>query len=305
MENMKKEEIKSALILLLTAAIWGFAFVAQRVGMQHLGAFLYNGIRFALGSLSLLPVIYFLNKNKKNDAPLEASLKETLKSGIILGMVLFIASSFQQVGIIYTTAGKAGFITTLYIVLVPIAGIFFKHKTHITVWIGAFTSVIGLYLLSVNENFTIQFGDLLQIIGALFWTIHILLIDKFVKNLDPVKLSATQFATSSVLSLVVAFAIEDINLNGITGALVPILYGGIMSVGVAYTLQTIGQRLAKPSHAAIALSMEAVFAAIGGSIILNETLSPRAYFGCFLMLCGMLIAQINNFKKTSEIEQIN
>lgn len=300
---MRKAEIKSAFILLFTASIWGFAFVAQRIGMQHIGAFLYNGVRFALGSISLLPVIYYLNKNKKQDED-EASLKTTLKSGIFLGCVLFIASSLQQVGIIYTTAGKAGFITTLYIVLVPIAGIFFKQKTHITIWIGALTSVIGLYLLSVNEDFSIQFGDLLQMLGALFWTAHILFIDKFVKNINPIKLSSIQFATSSVISIIIALLTEDINISGIVSASAPILYGGIMSVGVAYTLQTVAQKHAKPSHAAIALSMEAVFAAIGGSIILKETLSTKALIGCFLMLCGMLIAQINNFKKNISVEQI-
>ena len=185
--KIKTREIKSLLILLLTAAIWGFAFVAQRVGMKYLGAFTFNGIRFALGSLSLLPIIYFSKTksgNEKTDSTetlqfKEADLKTIVKSGIIAGSALFAGSSFQQVGLIYTAAGKAGFITSLYIVIVPILGIFLKQKTHITTWLGALTAVVGLYLLSINENLTIEFGDLLEIIGAFFWAVHIQLIDKF------------------------------------------------------------------------------------------------------------------------------
>lgn len=294
---MKTKEVKSVFILLLTAAIWGFAFVAQRVGMQHVGAFTFNGVRFALGSISLLPVIYFFNRKNKEQQKEEADLKSTVKSGLIAGSVLFIAASLQQIGLIYTTAGKAGFITSLYIVLVPIIGILFKQKTHTKTWIGALTAAIGLYFLSINESFTIEFGDFLEIIGAVFWACHILLIDRFVKNVDAIKLSSIQFATCAVLSMITAFITEDVNAAGISGALVPILYGGIMSAGVAYTLQAVGQKYAKPSHAAIALSMESVFAAIGGIVLLAERMSPRGYLGCALMLLGMLIAQSENFVK--------
>lgn len=297
---MVSKEIKSVFILLLTAAIWGFAFVAQRVGMGFLGAFTFNGIRFALGSISLLPVIYFFDKKFKSENSAErvdADIKTTIKSGVIAGCILYIAASLQQVGLIYTTAAKAGFITSLYIVLVPILGIFLKQKTHSTTWLGAITAAVGLYFLSINEGFTIEFGDLLQVIGALFWAVHIQVIDKFVKNVDAIKLSSTQFATCSVLSLITAFIFEDISMSGVVNAIVPLLYGGVMSAGVAYTLQAVGQRYAKPSHAAIALSMEAVFAAIGGILILNETMSLRGYLGCALMLAGMLISQAENIKK--------
>lgn len=294
---MKSKEIKAVFILLLTAAIWGFAFVAQRVGMEHIGAFTFNGIRFALGSASLLPIIYFSGKklNDTEEKP-QADLKTTIKSGIIAGCILFIAASLQQVGLIYTTAAKAGFITSLYIVLVPILGILLKQKTYPTTWIGAVTATVGLYFLSINEDFTIQLGDLLQLIGAFFWAIHIQVIDRFVKKVDAVKLSSAQFATCSVLSLIVAFITEEIVPGQIFLALVPILYGGLMSVGVAYTLQAIGQRHAKPAHAAIAMSMEAVFAAIGGMIILHETMSLRGFLGCALMMAGILITQTENIK---------
>ncbi len=299
---MMTKEIKSVFILLLTAAIWGLAFVAQRMGMEYVGAFTFNGIRFALGSVSLLPVIYFFDKSSKAEnssaEKVDADLKTTIKSGVIAGCILFIAASLQQVGLIYTTAAKAGFITSLYIVLVPILGIFLKQKTYPTTWIGAVTAAVGLYFISINEDFTIQFGDLLQLIGAFFWAAHIQVIDKFVKNVNAIKLSSVQFAVCSVLSIVTAIIFEDISISGIYDALVPILYGGIMSVGVAYTLQAVGQRHAKPSHAAIALSMEAVFAAIGGILILNETMPMRGYLGSALMLAGMLITQTENIQKS-------
>lgn len=303
---MKRQEINSVLLMLLTAAIWGFAFVAQRVGMQHVGAFTYNGVRFALGSISLLPVIYFFGNSskEKNNEKIEkgekfkeADIKTTIISGIIAGSVLFIAASLQQVGLKYTTAGKAGFITSLYIVLVPILGIFIKQKTHTATWIGAMTAVIGLYFLSINESFNIEFGDLLEIIGSFFWAAHILLIDKFVKNVNAIKLSSIQFAACSFLSFIVAIRYESIIFGEILNAAIPILYGGLMSVGVAYTLQAIAQKHAKPAHAAIALSMEAVFAAIGGILILKETMSTRGYLGCALMFAGMMIAQSENLKK--------
>lgn len=297
---MKSKEIKAVFILLLTAAIWGLAFVAQRVGMDYVGAFTFNGIRFALGSISLLPVIYFFGKKSDSheEEKIDADLKTTIKSGMIAGSILFIAASLQQVGLIYTTAAKAGFITSLYIVLVPILGIFLKQKTHYTTWIGAIVAVIGLYFLSINENFTIEFGDFLEIIGAFFWAAHIQVIGKFVKKIDAIKLSSVQFATCSVLSLITAFIFEDVNLGGISSALVPLLYGGIMSAGVAYTLQAVGQKYAKPSHAAIALSLEAVFAAIGGILLLSETMPLRGYIGSALMLAGMLITQTENLNKS-------
>lgn len=296
---MISKEMKSVFMLLMTAAIWGFAFVAQRVGMDHVGAFTFNVIRFALGSISLLPVIYYFSKKSENnkEEKIEADLKTTIRSGVIAGCILFFAASFQQVGLMYTTAGKAGFITSLYIVLVPILGIFLKQKTHYTTWIGALIAVIGLYFLSINENFTIEYGDFLEIIGAFFWAGHIQAIDKFVKKVDAIKLSSVQFATCAVLSLITAFYYEDIDFSGIQGALIPLLYGGIMSAGVAYTFQAVGQKHAKPSHAAIALSMEAVFAAIGGIMLLQEKMPLRGYLGCALMLAGMLITQTENLKK--------
>ena len=296
---MDRKRLTANLLLLLTAAIWGFAFVAQRVGSQFVGAFTFNGIRFALGSLSLVPlIIYFDSKKEKTQIPSDQPKKSAFKAilpGLLVGCVLYVAATLQQVGLNYTTAGKASFITGLYMVLVPLFGIFLKHKIGKNSWLGVAIAVVGLYLLSVNEDFTISFGDLLELIGAVFWSIHILTIDYFADKIEPLKLSALQFATCSVLSLLTAFIFEDITMTGISQAMVPILYGGLLSVGIAYTLQVVAQKNAKPSHAAIILSMESVFGAIGGALLLSETMSTRGYLGCILILMGILATQLNIF----------
>ncbi len=301
---MTKTQLKANILLLLTAAIWGLAFVAQKVGAEHVGAFTYNGIRFALGSISLIPLILFLNKKKgenektKNDD--RDSLKLTVKAGIIAGCALFIATSLQQMGVMGTTAGKAGFITGLYMVIVPILGLFLKQKVNKSTWIGIVISIIGLYLLSINEDFSISNGDLLVLIGSVGWAIHILLIDNFTKKIDPLKLSSVQFATCSILSLVMAIIFEDINMVGISGAMVSILYGGLLSVGVAYTLQVVAQKNAKPSHAAILLSMESVFGALGGAMFLGERIGARGLVGCILIFIAIIISQLKPSEKGSK-----
>jgi drug/metabolite transporter (DMT)-like permease len=295
---MKKEEVKSSALLLLTAAIWGFAFVAQRVGTMHVGAFTFTGLRFALGSLSLLPIVIFTGRRREKSNNKVETKSSFVTAGIIAGSALFTAASFQQIGLIYTTAGKAGFITGLYIVFVPILGIFLKQKTHVTTWLGVFVAIIGLYFLSVNEGFYIEHGDWLEIIGAVFWAVHILVIDHFAKKVDAVKLSIMQFVTCSALSLMAALIFEDISIAALSQIVIPLLYGGILSGGVAYTIQAIAQKHAKPSHAAIAMSMESVFASIGGLILLGEIMPLRGYLGCALMLAGMLLSQYENFTKT-------
>lgn len=285
------------MLLMLTAAIWGFAFVAQRVGMQYVGAFTFNGVRFALGSLSLVPLIIYFNNKKKQEKKEETSLKQTLLPGIIAGTVLFCGASLQQLGLAYTTAGKAAFITGLYIVLVPLLGIFLKQHVKLNTWIGVVLAVTGLYFLSVNEDLTIAKGDFLELIGAFFWAGHILVIDYLTKKVDALKLSFVQFAACSVLSMAVALISEDISIPGLGQAVIPILYGGLFSVGVAYTLQVVAQKHAKPSHAAIILSMEAVFAALGGALLLSENLGARGYLGCALMFAGMILTQVQGFGK--------
>jgi drug/metabolite transporter (DMT)-like permease len=291
---MKRVSVKSDVLLLTTAVIWGFAFVAQRIGMDYVGPFTFNGIRFAIGSLSLLPLVVVSREQPaaaKNILP-PTGLKTILLGGAALGLALFAGASLQQIGLVYTTAGKAGFITGLYVIIVPILGLIWRQQPRIGTWIGAILAAIGLYLLSVTEEFTIALGDLLVLIGAFFWAAHVLIISWLSPRINPIKLAFSQYVACSILSLITASNVETITFKAIMAAAIPILYGGLLSVGIAYTLQVVAQREAHPAHAAILLSLEAVFAAIGGWLILGEIISARGLVGCGLMLSGMLLSQL-------------
>lgn len=283
---------KSNMVLLIVAAIWGFAFVAQRVGMEYIGPFAYNGVRFALGSISLLPLILFNDRKADKTSEKSTDWLDAMKAGFLVGLVLFTAASLQQIGLVYTEAGKAAFITGLYIVIVPFVGFFvLKHNLSRATMIGSMIAAIGLYLLSVKADFNISYGDLLELIGAIFWSVHILIIDWFAKKVNVLKLAMFQFVFCSILSLLTASVIETVTIDIIYQAAAPILYGGLFSVGIAYTLQIVGQKYAQPSHAAIIMSMETVFAAIGGFLLLNERLTTPELFGCLLMFSGMVLSQ--------------
>lgn len=298
---MKSKLIGSDALLMITALIWGFAFVAQRVGMDYVGPFTFNAVRFALGSLSLIPLaLYFKRKeNTLNEKNQKLTSFGLILRGGVTGLVLFAGASLQQVGLVYTTAGKAGFITGLYVVIVPILWMVLGRRSGLSTWVGALLAAIGLYFLSVTEEFTIQFGDLLEIVGAFFWAMHVILVGYYSKRINPIYLSMLQFAFCSLFSFITAFAIETIVLSSLMDALIPILYGGLGSVGIAYTLQVVAQRNAHPAHAAIILSLESVFAAVGGWLLLNEMLSNRAKIGCLLMFIGMLASQIRRESKPS------
>ncbi|MCH7965769.1 MAG: DMT family transporter [Bacteroidetes bacterium] len=274
--------------------LWGFAFVAQRSGMEFVGPFTFNAVRFTLGGISLIPLLLINRKRKFNNDPILplSSNKILLRGGIIAGVILFLGASFQQGGIVYTTAGKAGFITGFYIILVPILGIMFKQKTSAAIWLGAVIALAGLYLLSVQENFSIGLGDLLVLASAFFWGFHVLVISRFSPKTDPIQLAFFQFMLCAFFSLIASLVIETTTLQNIFDASVPILYAGVVSVGIAFTLQVIAQRDAHPSHAAIIMSLEAVFALIGGWIVLDEIIPLRGLIGCGLMLTGMIIPQI-------------
>jgi len=289
---IKNKVIRADLIMLLAAAIWGFAFVAQREGMETMGPLLFNAARFFIGSAVLFPLVWYLSKKNKTPTNKETSTKKLLIAGTIAGLFLFLASSFQQVGIQYTTAGKAGFITGLYIFFVPLIGIFFGQRTGSGTWLGAFIAVIGLYLLSINDDFSIARGDLLQLICAVFFAAHILVVGYVAKRMDPLKLSLIQYVVSGVLSFFIAIAIEVITWQMIVDTAIPLLYAGVMSIGVGYTLQVVAQQHAKSSHAAIILGLEGAFAVLGGWLILDENLSTRGLIGCGLMLSGMFLSQL-------------
>lgn len=277
------------LLLLLAAAIWGFGFVAQTLGMEHLSPFAFNGIRFLMGTFSLVPLVWYLRRQNKLHV---SAPKDLVRGSLLVGVLLFAGASFQQVGLQYTTAANAGFITGLYIVLVPVLGLALKHTTGLNTWLGCAIAAVGLYFLSVKDGMIIGYGDALQLLGALFWALHILAVDHFAKRISPVVLAMMQFFVCGVLSLMVSAVIEVTTLDGVLAAWGSLFYAGLISVGIAYTLQVLAQKNAHPAHAAIILSLETVFAAIGGIIFLDESLSVRALFGCGLMLLGMLISQV-------------
>jgi len=291
---LRKGLVRNDLLLLSASVIWGFAFVAQRVGMQYIGPFTFNAIRFAIGGLALFPVILYL---RKKDPPqvgkISAKPYFVEKYGsLLLGMILFIASTFQQVGIVYTTAGNAGFITGLYVIFVPVFGLVWGKKTGIPLWVGALLALSGLFLLSIKSDMSMSKGDLLVLAGAFFWGIHVSLIGYLSPKLNALKLARNQFLICSFLSFGGALIWEQFSLSSICAALIPLLYGGFLSVAVAFTIQVVAQKKTHPSHAAIILNLETVFAALGGWIILHETMTLRAMTGCLLMICGMLYAQL-------------
>ncbi|MGE5255760.1 MAG: DMT family transporter [Hyphomicrobiales bacterium] len=293
---MKTATVKSDFILLLTAAIWGLAFVAQRVGMDYVGPFTYNGVRFALGSLTLAPLLL---AGRRGLGPPALSVTDPvfILGGGALGAVLFVAASLQQVALLYTTAGKAGFITGLYVVIVPILGLFWRQRPSAGTWSGAVLAAAGLYLLSVTESFRMEYGDVLVLISAVFWSFQVLMVAWLSPRTRPVELAFCQFSICSLLSLITAVLFEAVAWAPIIAASVPILYGGVLSVGVAYTLQVVAQRSAHPAHASILMSLEAVFAALGGWMLLGETLTLRGGVGCGLMLAGMLLSQLWALKR--------
>jgi len=291
---MFKTNLHSDLVLLLAAVIWGFAFVAQRVGMDWVGPFTYNGVRFTLGTIVLLPFLYF-QANKSE--PLirvsdPAGRRKIITGSVMTGLLLFAAVALQQVGLQQTTAGKAGFITGLYVVFVPIAGLVFGQRSHFTIWIGAVLSLAGLYLLSMTGGFSLAPGDKLVLYCAMIFTFHVLFIAWLSPQMNSFLLAVIQFAICAFLNMVFAFAIEPVSTGAIMQAWLPIAYGGILSVGGAYTLQVIAQQTAHPAYASIILSLEAVFAVLGGWLILNEHLTGRMLAGCFLMLAGMMVVQV-------------
>jgi drug/metabolite transporter (DMT)-like permease len=319
---MNKKALRADILLLLTALIWGFGFVAQRSGMDYVGPFTFNAVRFLLGGLSLLPILLYRNGK---GLTVGNTNKKFFLSALTAGTCLFLAVMLQQFGIMFTTAGNAGFITGLYAVLTPIIGIFLGRKTGVWTWIGSFFTLIGLYFLSAAGHLdAINVGDVITIVSAVFWACHVLLIDRLVQHNDPIRLSAGQFVVCGLLCFPFTFFVEPF-LNGfiaqiapdllergtfawrtlpviiaelgsessssLINMLIPILYGGFASVGIAYTLQVIAQKDAPPAHATIILCFEGSFAAIGGIMILSEPIGHWTLLGFAFMLVGMLVTQ--------------
>ncbi len=310
-----KSKLKGNIILLITAIIWGTAFVAQSEGMRYVEPFTYNAVRTLLGGIVLIPIITafkWSRKEKTKEKINGKSTKITITGGIVCGIFLFIASSFQQWGIVETTAGKAGFITALYVTIVPLIELVLYRRSSLKVWFCVFLALAGFYLLCIKDGFTVGRGDLLVLCGAFFYAGHIMVIDHFnEKKADGMTMSCIQFFTAGLLMTVCMLLFENPQIEAIYNAKYTILYAGIMSCGAAYTLQIIGQRYTDPTSATLIMSLESVFAALSGWIILNEALSFKELFGCILVFAAVIITQLGTsavpkklrrkiYEKTSE-----
>jgi drug/metabolite transporter (DMT)-like permease len=327
---MNKQALRADILLLITAALWGFGFVAQSAGMDYVGPFTYNAVRFPLGSLSLVPLVLFFKAKGILTNPQNTNRPARIKMTLIAGTILFVAVMFQQIGMIFTTVGNAGFITGFYVVLTPVFGIFIGKKTGLPTWIGMVFAFVGLYFIFAAGNLSsINPGDIIILISAAFWAVHILVIDHLVQKIDPLVLSAGQFAWCGIFSIAAAFILEpfvgswmvsiagdftaqqwtplptllaligngatsfagDFSSHPVSGAIIPILYGGLASVGIAYTLQVVAQKNAPPAHATIILCLEGCFAATGGILLRNEKPGTYTLLGFGFMLLAMFITQ--------------
>lgn len=302
------KKMKSNILLLLTAFIWGSAFVAQKSGMDYIEPFTYNGIRTFIGGLVLIPVIIFFTKKNNRQNGTEEKVfdfekdKIAIIGGICCGLALFVASSLQQFGVSYTTAGKAGFITTLYVVFVPILSLLLRKKVRPIMWVCVALGAVGLYLLCMTDaSFSLQFGDMLVLLCAVAFAVHILVIDHFSPKADGVKISCVQFLVSGVLGIICMFIFETPDLGNILACWLPILYAGVLSCGVAYTLQVVAQADADPTAASLILCLESVFAVISGAILLHESMSPRELMGCAVIFAAVIISNLPEKKASADL----
>jgi drug/metabolite transporter (DMT)-like permease len=293
-----RKHLRANLLMLLAALIWGSAFVAQRLSLDAIGPFLFTGLRFLLGAAVVTALLACLRPARSRIADTDPPASATgashslVVSGAVLGLLLAVAISMQQIGLQYTKIANAGFISSLYVVIVPMLGVLMRHQTATGTWLGALLAALGMYFLSVNEQFVILYGDWYQLAGAFVISAQVMLVGRFARRHDPLKLALVQFVTCGVVCLAVGLVCEPVRLAGIVRAAPTIIYGGALSVGVAYTIQVVAQKDAAPAHAAVIFSMEGVFAALAGWLVLGETLSSRSLVGCCLMLAGLIVCQV-------------
>lgn len=300
---MKKLQIRNTILLFLTAFIWGTAFVAQSVGTDYIGPFTFNCVRSLIGGVVLIPCIWLLGKitpQEKKSVQKPGELKTLVTGGILCGVLLCLASNFQQMGITYTTVGKAGFITAFYIIIVPILGLFLKKKCGPAIWLGVVLALTGLYFLCITDGFSIGKGDILVLICAILFSFHILVVDHFTELTDGVKMSCIQFFVCGILSGIPMFLFENPRISEIVAAWQPILYAGVLSCGVGYTLQIVGQKGINPTVASLILSLESVISVLAGMVVLNQQLSKREAAGCVLMFCAIILAQLPQKRRKEE-----
>ena len=299
------KNMKGNILLFITAFIWGCAFVAQRTGMEYIGPLTFNGIRSLVGGVTLLLFLLIRNKlykcnqkdKEKEGTKKQPSVGFTVFCGVICGICLFAGTTLQQLGMVYTTAGKAGFITAFYIVLVPLLGIFLKKKIRLVAWIGVMLAMVGLYLLCVGEDFTVNKGDILVLLCSFAFTIHITFVDKVSQQIDGVVISCIQLFVCGLISVVGIVIFEEVDWNLVMQCAIPILYAGVLSCGVAYTLQIVAQKYTEPTVASMIMSLESVFALLSGMIILKESITPYEVLGCVIMFVAIILAQLPEKKE--------
>ena len=303
---MSAKHSKNFILLFLTALIWGVAFVAQSVAMDYIGPYTFNAVRSLLGGIVLVPCVFLFGQKKKSvkdEVPSKGTAidrpGDMITGGLLCGIMLFLSTTLQQVGIQYTTVAKAGFITALYIILVPILGIFLKKRVSFQIWISVLIAIIGLYLLCMKGSFYLGQGDFLMLVCSLCFALHILVIDHFTDKVGGVKLSCIQFFVCGLLSCILMFLFEKPAVSDILSAWLPIVYAGVFSSGVAYTLQIIGQKGTDPTIASLILSLESVVSVLAGWIILGQSLTPREILGCLLMFGAIILAQVAPVQKAS------
>jgi drug/metabolite transporter (DMT)-like permease len=293
-----RKHLRANLLMLLAALIWGSAFVAQRLSLDAIGPFVFTGLRFLLGAAVVTVLLACLRPVRSRILDTAATAGATrgsrslVMSGAVLGLLLAAAISMQQIGLQYTKIANAGFISSLYVVIVPLLGVLMRHRTATGTWLGALLAALGMYFLSVNEQFVILYGDWYQLAGAFVISAQVMLVSRFARRHDPLRLALVQFVTCGVVCLVVGIVCEPLRLADIVRAAPTIIYGGALSVGIAYTIQVVAQKDAAPAHAAVIFSMEGVFAALAGWLVLGETLSSRSLVGCGLMLAGLIVCQV-------------
>lgn len=287
---MRKQMIKGNLLLLITAIIWGISFVSQRVGMEYIKPNTFNGLRTMLGALVLIPFILFREKTGKAK---ETDKKKLLIGGLICGVLLCLGSTLQTWGMVYTTSGKSGFITAMYMIIVPIIGLFIGKRLRLFSVLGIVSGIVGMYLLTISgSNFTLNKGDLITLVCAVMFAFHILVIDRLSNDVDGVKLACLQFFISGTINIILMFLFEQPDWGLVLTCIIPILYSGVLSCGVGYTLQIVGQQYTEPTPASIIMSMESVFAVLAGWVLLGEGLQPREILGCILMFAAIIIVQL-------------
>ncbi len=296
LKTTTRHHLRANLLMLVAAMIWGSAFVAQRLSLDAIGPFLFTGLRFLLGAFVVLIVWSLARRRRGAVSALQsvpaASNRTLWRDGALLGLLVAGSISCQQIGLQYTKVANAGFISSLYVVIVPLMGVALRHQTGVGVWLGAMLAALGMYFLSVDEHFSVQYGDWLQLAGSVVISAQVVLVSRFARRHDALALALVQFVVCGVVSLAIGLVVDPLRIADIVRAAPTILYGGALSVGVAYTIQVVAQKDAAPAHAAVIFSMEGVFAALAGWLVLGETLASRALLGCALMLAGLIVCQV-------------